>query len=55
MTDLNNNPAIAAFYFQKRWEIFFAEVLKPKFKLKIIGGIMSGNTEGVAMCMDFYG
>ena len=34
MTDLNNNPAIAAFYFQKRWEIFFAEVLKPKFKVK---------------------
>jgi ATP-dependent DNA helicase PIF1 len=34
MTDLNNNPAIASYYFQKRWEIFFEEVLKPKFKVK---------------------
>jgi hypothetical protein len=22
MNDLNNNPAIAAYYFQKRWEVF---------------------------------
>ena len=34
MNDLNNNPAIAAYYFQKRWEVFFAEVIKPKFKIK---------------------
>jgi ATP-dependent DNA helicase PIF1 len=34
MEDLNNNPAIASFYFQKRWEIFFEEVLKLKFKVK---------------------
>lgn len=34
MNDLNNNPAIAAFYFQKRWQIFFDEVIRPKFKIK---------------------
>jgi hypothetical protein len=34
MNDLNNNPAIAAYYFQKCWEIFFEEVIKPKFKIK---------------------
>jgi hypothetical protein len=34
MNDLNNNPAIAAYYFQKRWQIFFDEVIKPKFKIK---------------------
>ena len=34
MNDLNDNPAIAAYYFQKRWQVFFEEVLKPKFKIK---------------------
>jgi hypothetical protein len=34
MNDLNNNPAIAAYYFQKHWQIFFDEVIKPKFKIK---------------------
>jgi len=34
MNDLNNNPATAAYYFQKRWQIFFDEVIKPKFKIK---------------------
>jgi ATP-dependent DNA helicase PIF1 len=34
MNDLNNNPAIAAYYFQRRWQIFFDEVIKPKFKIK---------------------
>ena len=34
MNNLNNNPAIAAYYFQKRWQIFFDEVIKPKFKIK---------------------
>lgn len=34
MCDLNDNPAIAAYYFQKRWEVFFEEVIKPKFKIK---------------------
>src|SRR5882762_2734893 len=33
-TDLNNNPAIAAYYFQKRWQVFFDEVIKLKFKIK---------------------
>src|SRR5580704_11162397 len=27
MADLNDNPAIAAYYFQKRWEIFYREVV----------------------------
>ena len=27
MTSLNENPAIAAYYFQKHWEIFFEEVV----------------------------
>lgn len=31
--DLNSNPHIAAFYFNRRWEIFFEEVLKPKFDI----------------------
>ena len=53
MNDLNNNPAIAAYYFQKRWQIFFDEVIKPKSK--IIGGNMNGNTMEVATSMDFYG
>jgi hypothetical protein len=34
MTNLNNNPAIAAYYFQKRWQVFFDEVIKPKLKIK---------------------
>ena len=34
MCDLNDNPAIAAYYFQKCWEVFFEEVIKPKFKIK---------------------
>ena len=28
MANLNENPAIAAYYFQKRWEIFYEEVVK---------------------------
>jgi hypothetical protein len=34
MKDLNENPAIAGYYFQKRWEIFFEHYLKPIFKVK---------------------
>ena len=30
MADLNDNPAIAAYYFQKRWKIFFDEVVEPQ-------------------------
>jgi ATP-dependent DNA helicase PIF1 len=30
MADLNDNPAIAAFYFQKRWKIFYDEVVEPQ-------------------------
>ena len=30
MANLNDNPAIAAYYFQKRWEIFYEEVVKPQ-------------------------
>jgi len=30
MTNLNNNPAIAAYYFQKRWQIFYQEVVQPQ-------------------------
>ena len=33
MANLNDNPAIAAYYFQKRWEIFFKEVVKPQLKV----------------------
>ena len=32
--NLNENPAIAAYWFQKRWELFFEHVLKKKFKIK---------------------
>ena len=32
--NLNENPAIAAYWFQKRWELFFTHVLKKKFKIK---------------------
>jgi hypothetical protein len=31
--DLNENPALAGYYFQKRWEIFFTEYLKPIFNI----------------------
>ena len=55
MNDLNENPAIAAYFFQKRWEIFFAEVMKPKFKIKITGGDMNGSIEEVVTFMVFYG
>jgi hypothetical protein len=34
MKGLNNNPAIAGYYFQKRWEVFFEYYIKPKFKVK---------------------
>ena len=34
MQNLNNNPAIAAYYFQKRWEVFFEEVIQKKFDVK---------------------
>jgi ATP-dependent DNA helicase PIF1 len=30
MANLNDNPAIAAYYFQKRWQIFYDEVVKPQ-------------------------
>ena len=30
MANLNENPAIAAYYFQKRWKVFFEEVVKPQ-------------------------
>lgn len=30
LANLNANPAIAAYYFQKRWEIFYEEVVKPQ-------------------------
>jgi hypothetical protein len=33
MKDLNENPAIAGYYFQKRFEIYFEHYLKPKFKV----------------------
>jgi ATP-dependent DNA helicase PIF1 len=33
MANLNQNPAIAAYYFQKRWEIFFEEVVKPQLNV----------------------
>jgi len=32
--NLNNNPAIAAWYFYRRWMLFFEVVLKPKFKIR---------------------
>src|SRR2546423_6489493 len=32
--NLNENPAIAAYWFQKRWELFFKHVLQKKFKIK---------------------
>jgi hypothetical protein len=32
--DLNENPAIAADYFQMRWELFFKEVISVKFNVK---------------------
>jgi len=32
--DLNENPAIASYYFQKRWSIFFEHYIKPVFKVK---------------------
>ena len=32
--NLNANPALAAYYFQMRWECFFKEVLAKKFKIK---------------------
>lgn len=34
LKDLNNNPAIAGYYFQKWWEIFFHMFIKPKFGVK---------------------
>ncbi|GLB43925.1 hypothetical protein LshimejAT787_1501090 [Lyophyllum shimeji] len=34
MKDLNENPAIAGYYFQKRWQIFFEYYIKLKFKVK---------------------
>jgi hypothetical protein len=33
MANLNENPAIAAYYFQKRWGIFFEEVVQPQLKV----------------------
>ena len=32
--NLNENPAIAAYWFQKRWELFFKHVMQKKFKIK---------------------
>ena len=34
MKDLNENPAIASYYFQKRWQVFFDHYLVKKFKIK---------------------
>jgi hypothetical protein len=34
MKDLNENPAIASYYFQKRFEIYFEHYIKVKFKVK---------------------
>ena len=34
MENLNNNPAIASYYFRKHWQIFLEEVLKPTFNIK---------------------
>ena len=34
MKDLNENPAIAGYYFQKRWDIFFEHYIQPIFKVK---------------------
>src|SRR6266496_1114972 len=31
--NLNENPGIAAYYFQKRWELYLKLVLKPKFNV----------------------
>lgn len=33
MKDLNENPAIAAYYFQKRWNVFFEHYIKPTFNV----------------------
>ena len=34
MKDLNENPAIASYYFQKCWQVFFDHYLVKKFKIK---------------------
>jgi hypothetical protein len=34
MKDLNENPAIASYYFQKCWEVFFEHYITKKFKVK---------------------
>jgi hypothetical protein len=34
LTNLNENPAIAAYYPQKRWKLFFKHVLQKKLKGK---------------------
>jgi hypothetical protein len=33
MANLNENPAIAAYYFQKRWKVFFEEVVGPQLNV----------------------
>ena len=33
VANLNDNPAIAAYYFQKRWQIFYEEVVKPQLNV----------------------
>jgi hypothetical protein len=55
MNDLNNNPAIAAYYFQKCWEIFFEEVIKPKFKIKDFWWWYEWQHHGGSHVHDFYG
>src|ERR1700748_1531780 len=32
--NLNDNPALAAYYFQMQWECFFKELLSKKFQIK---------------------
>jgi hypothetical protein len=32
--ELNLLPALAAYYFQKRWEVYFEHFMKEKFKIK---------------------
>jgi hypothetical protein len=34
LKDLNENPAIASYYFQKRFEVYFEHYIKVKFKVK---------------------
>jgi hypothetical protein len=33
-SDLNDNPALAAYYFKKRWDVFFETIVKQKLRIK---------------------